>query len=78
VVHGARDTNVPLYEAEQVLHAAQARGVPYDALIFDDEGHEIRHIANRISFVTRVVGWLASRLQVASTTAMRRGSCSGR
>ncbi|SEG88965.1 Dipeptidyl aminopeptidase/acylaminoacyl peptidase [Nonomuraea solani] len=62
VVHGAQDTNVPLYEAEQVIRAATALHVPCDHLIFQDEGHEIRHISNRISFVTKVVDWLAGRL----------------
>ncbi|WP_052423124.1 S9 family peptidase [Nonomuraea candida] len=60
VVHGARDTNVPLYEAEQMVDAARARGVPCDRLVFHDEGHEIRRVANRISFVTKVVDWLAA------------------
>ncbi|MDA0633924.1 alpha/beta fold hydrolase [Nonomuraea sp. MCN248] len=62
VVHGARDSNVPLYEAEQLISAATARGLPCDHLLFDDEGHEFRQVANRISFVTRVAGWLADRL----------------
>ncbi|GAA4937034.1 alpha/beta fold hydrolase [Nonomuraea thailandensis] len=64
VVHGAQDTNVPLYEAEQVIEAATALGVPCDHLVFQDEGHEIRRIGNRISFVTRVADWLAHRLRV--------------
>ncbi|NJP96102.1 S9 family peptidase [Nonomuraea sp. FMUSA5-5] len=63
VVHGAQDTNVPLYEAEQVIKAATALGIPCDHLIFHDEGHEIRQVANRISFVTKVVGWLSGHLR---------------
>ncbi|MET8340175.1 S9 family peptidase [Streptosporangium canum] len=62
VVHGAQDTNVPVYEAEQVLRAARARGVPCDFLLFDDEGHEIRRSANRVTFVRNVVGWLGRHL----------------
>lgn len=62
VVHGAQDTNVPVYEAEQVLQAARARGVPCDFLLFDDEGHEIRRSANRVTFVRNVVGWLGRHL----------------
>ncbi|SFI65126.1 Dipeptidyl aminopeptidase/acylaminoacyl peptidase [Streptosporangium canum] len=62
VVHGAQDTNVPVYEAEQVLQAARAREVPCDFLLFDDEGHEIRRSANRVSFVRNVVGWLGRHL----------------
>ncbi|GAA4195142.1 alpha/beta fold hydrolase [Streptosporangium oxazolinicum] len=64
VVHGARDTNVPLYEAEQVLQAARAREVPCELLLFEDEGHEIRQIANRVTFVKNVVEWLSWHLAV--------------
>ncbi|ETK31378.1 S9 family peptidase [Microbispora sp. ATCC PTA-5024] len=62
VVHGARDTNVPVYEAEQTVAAARRHGVPCELLLFDDEGHEIRRPANRAVFVRRVAGWLARHL----------------
>ncbi|MET8868797.1 alpha/beta fold hydrolase [Nonomuraea sp. NPDC004580] len=62
VVHGAQDTNVPLYEAEQVIAAAAALGLPCESLLFDDEGHEIRRIANRVSYVSRVTDWLSAHL----------------
>ncbi|MER5650776.1 alpha/beta fold hydrolase [Streptosporangium sp. NPDC002524] len=64
IVHGARDTNVPLYEAEQALQAARAREVPCELLLFEDEGHEIRQIANRVTFVKNVVEWLRWHLEV--------------
>ncbi len=44
------------------MAAAAARGVPCDRLIFDDEGHEFRRPANRVSYVTTVTGWLSDRL----------------
>ncbi|MCK2212253.1 S9 family peptidase [Actinomadura sp. ATCC 31491] len=72
VVHGAADTNVPLYEAEQVLAAARALGLPCEALIFDDEGHEIRQVANRISFVAKVVDWLSHQLQTVEHSSTGR------
>ncbi|XVQ82154.1 S9 family peptidase [Microbispora siamensis] len=67
VVHGARDTNVPVYEAEQVVRAARARGVPCELLLFEDEGHEIRRRANRVVFVRRVTEWLGRRLTGVSS-----------
>ncbi|MEU6428704.1 alpha/beta fold hydrolase [Microbispora sp. NPDC046973] len=67
VVHGARDTNVPVYEAEQVVRAARARGVPCELLLFEDEGHEIRRRANRIVFAGRVTEWLVRRLTGVSS-----------
>jgi dipeptidyl aminopeptidase/acylaminoacyl peptidase len=62
VVHGAHDTNVPLHEAEQVVAALDARRVPCEFLLFRDEGHEIRAIANRTYFVETVVDWLSRHL----------------
>jgi dipeptidyl aminopeptidase/acylaminoacyl peptidase len=59
VVHGAHDTNVPLDQAEQVI---QAGGVRCEQLIFDDEGHEIRQVPNRVAFVGKVVQWLSHHL----------------
>lgn len=62
VVHGAHDTNVPLHEAEQVVAALDARRIPCEFLLFRDEGHEIRTIANRTYFVETVVDWLRRHL----------------
>ncbi|MFC7383320.1 S9 family peptidase [Sphaerisporangium rhizosphaerae] len=57
VVHGAQDTNVPVHEAEQVVAAATARGVPCRYLLFEDEGHETLRKANKIAFMDAVVDW---------------------
>ncbi|WP_214413405.1 S9 family peptidase [Sphaerisporangium fuscum] len=58
VVHGAQDTNVPVFEAEQVVAAATARGVPCRYLLFEDEGHETLRKDNKILFMEAVVHWL--------------------
>ncbi|GAA1522561.1 alpha/beta fold hydrolase [Sphaerisporangium rubeum] len=58
VVHGAQDTNVPVYEAEQVVAAATSRGVPCRYLLFDDEGHETVRTANKIAYIEAVTDWL--------------------
>ena len=62
VVHGEHDTNVPLVEAEQVVHALRERGAAPGFLLFPDEGHEIHGTANRVTFVREVVHWLTSHL----------------
>ena len=64
VVHGRQDTNVPVHEAEQVVSAATARGVPCRYLLFDDEGHETVRMANRIVMVQTVTEWLTRWLEV--------------
>ncbi|MFN8472393.1 MAG: S9 family peptidase [Anaerolineae bacterium] len=48
VIHGANDPRVPVYEAEQMVAALQARQHPVEYLRFEDEGHGIVKLANRI------------------------------
>lgn len=47
VIHGRNDPRVPLSEAEQLVAALKARGVPVEFLVFDDEGHGIVKRANQ-------------------------------
>ncbi len=49
---------MPVYEAEQVVAEATARGIPCRYLLFHDEGHETVRTANKIAFAEAVVGWL--------------------
>jgi dipeptidyl aminopeptidase/acylaminoacyl peptidase len=63
VVHGAHDTNVPLTEAQQMVDALRERGASPGFLLFDDEGHEVRGIDNRLVFVREVVSWVTAHLQ---------------
>jgi dipeptidyl aminopeptidase/acylaminoacyl peptidase len=62
VVHGANDTNVPVIEAEQVVEALRARGVPHKYLLFPDEGHELLHRTSRATFLHETVDWLTTHL----------------
>jgi dipeptidyl aminopeptidase/acylaminoacyl peptidase len=58
VVHGETDSNVPVFEAEQVVAAARARGVPVEYLLFREEGHELSRVDNKAAFVARTAAWL--------------------
>jgi dipeptidyl aminopeptidase/acylaminoacyl peptidase len=57
VVHGENDSNVPLQEAEQVVAAARARGVPVEYLLFREEGHELLQVRNKQRFVQAAADW---------------------
>lgn len=57
VLHGANDTNVPVIEADQVVRSLQARGVPYEYVLFPDEGHGFLKVTNRIAANVAVVRW---------------------
>lgn len=59
VVHGARDTNVPVGESEQIVEAIRARGGESRLLLFDDEGHDIVIRENRHRVATAMVDWLS-------------------
>ncbi|MFN8485271.1 MAG: S9 family peptidase [Anaerolineae bacterium] len=67
VIHGANDPRVPVYEAEQMVAALKARQHPVEYLRFEDEGHGIVKLANRIvaygaigDFLDRTLGAPAS------------------
>jgi dipeptidyl aminopeptidase/acylaminoacyl peptidase len=58
VMHGANDPRVPVGEAEQIAEEAREQGVPVEKLLFDDEGHGITKLENRIEAYTAVVDFL--------------------
>ena len=62
VLHGANDTNVPVYEAEQVVATLRERGVPVEYILFQDEGHGFRKEENRIATAVAIVNWFADYL----------------
>jgi len=58
VLHGENDPRVPVGEAEQIAGRAREQGVPVEKLIFDDEGHGISKLENRIKGYERIVEFL--------------------
>ena len=62
VVHGANDPRVPLGEAEQVVAALEQRGVPVRLMVFDDEGHGIVKLKNKLAVYPAIVDFLQEHL----------------
>lgn len=62
VIHGANDPRVPVSEAEQIVDALRARGREVEYLRYDDEGHGLVRLANRIDAYTRVAAFLEAHL----------------
>ncbi|MBN2003595.1 MAG: S9 family peptidase [Anaerolineae bacterium] len=58
VIHGANDPRVPLNEAEQVVAALQARQVPVEFMVFDDEGHGLVRLPNKLKAYPAIVDFL--------------------
>ncbi len=62
VLHGANDTNVPVYEAEQVVKKLRERQIPVEYILFPDEGHGFHNEDNRIAAATAIVNWFRQYL----------------
>jgi dipeptidyl aminopeptidase/acylaminoacyl peptidase len=58
VIHGANDPRVPVGEAEQIADAVADHGIPVETLIFEDEGHGLSKLENRIEAYTAMVEFL--------------------
>ncbi len=58
VIHGANDPRVPLSEAEQMVAAIKTRGVPVEFMVFDDEGHGLMKLKNRLVAYPAIVDFL--------------------
>lgn len=69
VLHGANDTNVPVIEAEQIVSAMKARGIPVKYTLFPDEGHGWRKIPNRVRSTTEIVDFFREHLKPQAAPA---------
>src|SRR5919106_2224365 len=58
IIHGANDPRVPLSEAEQIHRELTARGIPSELLVFDDEGHGLQKLKNRLDAYPRAIAFL--------------------
>jgi dipeptidyl aminopeptidase/acylaminoacyl peptidase len=58
VIHGANDPRVPIGEAEQIVAALKKRGVPVQYLRYEDEGHGLAKLKNRLDAYPRMVAFL--------------------
>ncbi|NDL57124.1 prolyl oligopeptidase family serine peptidase [Phytoactinopolyspora sp. XMNu-373] len=62
VIHGANDPRVPLSESEQIKAALDAKGVPCELRVYDDEGHGLAKRANRLDAYPAALAFLAKHL----------------
>jgi dipeptidyl aminopeptidase/acylaminoacyl peptidase len=58
VVHGRNDPRVPYTEAEQIVRALHERNAPVDYILFDDEGHGVDKLANRLVLYPKIADFL--------------------
>jgi dipeptidyl aminopeptidase/acylaminoacyl peptidase len=62
IVHGANDPRVPLSEAEQIHAVLTERGIPCELAVYDDEGHGLAKLPNRIDAYPRIAAFLHEHL----------------
>lgn len=58
VIHGKNDPRVPYTEAEQVVEALKKRGAIVEYKLYDDEGHGISKLKNRLELYPLVADFL--------------------
>jgi dipeptidyl aminopeptidase/acylaminoacyl peptidase len=58
IQHGRNDPRVPVSESEQIAAVLRAKGVECELLIFDDEGHTVEKLQNRIETFERAMQFL--------------------
>ncbi|HEX8639251.1 MAG TPA: S9 family peptidase, partial [Pyrinomonadaceae bacterium] len=58
VIHGKNDPRVPYTEAEQVVAALKKRGATVEYKLFDDEGHGVSKLKNRLELYPLVADFL--------------------
>lgn len=62
IAQGLNDPRVHKNESDQIINELNARNLPYDYVLFSDEGHVLTHEKNRLIFYARVEHFLADVL----------------
>jgi dipeptidyl aminopeptidase/acylaminoacyl peptidase len=62
IIHGANDPRVPVREAHQIHHSLKERGIPSELLVYDDEGHGLKKLSNRLDAYPKAVDFLEHAL----------------
>jgi dipeptidyl aminopeptidase/acylaminoacyl peptidase len=63
VIHGANDPRVPVSEAEQLVATLRTRTVPVEFMVFDDEGHGVVKLKNKLVAYPAIVAFLDNHLR---------------
>ena len=58
IQHGRNDPRVPVSESEHIHAVLTEKGIPCELLVFEDEGHTVQKLANRIETFTRATAFL--------------------
>ena len=62
VIHGAKDPRVPKHEADQVVQKAKEAGIDVEYLLYEDEGHGIRKLENKMDAYSKMAVFFEKHL----------------
>jgi dipeptidyl aminopeptidase/acylaminoacyl peptidase len=62
VVHGKNDPRVPVGEAEQIVDRVKSNGGRVEYLLYEDEGHGLAKLKNRLDAYPRIAAFLDEHL----------------
>jgi len=62
VIHGKNDPRVPVGEAEQIVDRVRKNGGTVEYLLYEDEGHGLAKLANRLDAYPRIASFLDKHL----------------
>jgi len=62
VIQGANDPRVPRYEADQVVEKAKEAGVKVEYLLYEDEGHGLAKLKNRLDAYSKMAKFFETYL----------------
>ena len=62
VVHGKNDPRVPVGEAEQIVESVRRNGGRAEYLLYQDEGHGLAKLENRLDAYPRIAAFLDESL----------------
>jgi dipeptidyl aminopeptidase/acylaminoacyl peptidase len=63
VIHGKNDPRVPIEEAEQIVAALKKREIPVEYLRYEDEGHGLAKLKNRLDAYPKMAAFLDKHLK---------------
>jgi dipeptidyl aminopeptidase/acylaminoacyl peptidase len=62
VIHGKNDPRVPVGEAEQIVEKVRKNGGTVEYLLYEDEGHGLAKLKNRLDAYPRIAAFLDQHL----------------
>jgi dipeptidyl aminopeptidase/acylaminoacyl peptidase len=62
VIHGKNDPRVPVGEAEQIVERVRKKGGAVEYLLYEDEGHGLAKLANRLDAYPKIAAFLDEHL----------------